>query len=748
MDSPLSETTQTRTRRPAARRGALDPELTTVDIDGVPLVWAKSPGLKRVALSFRVGFNDERLHERGLTHCCEHLALRQFKDEPFMFNGFTEAARTVFYAQGTDKQLLHFARGVTTALGALPEGEYARERRVLLAESSARTGNDVDSLLRLRYGARGPGAASYTEYGLYNHDFGAVTDWAQKYFTASNAVAWCSGTPPRGLHFLLERGSGRIEAPLPTPIDEERPFFFRRDGGIAIGVPNPTSPDNYLATVILERRLRDRLRHEASTTYSVETVSVRLGLDLSHLSIHADVGPRQANNAVDEFERVLDDLVTNGPDDSDFAAWNAVRDQVKLHADVIGPLDSASQRLLHGGKPMSLKAWDARIRRVKKDDVAAAVRRIRDDAIFLLPSDAKPMRDVGPLRVDSPFVVAGPGVAAKDAKDEQLVVGREGVTLKAKQGNLTVRAGEAEAVLMWADESRLIVGSDAIAVAVVPNRWPEDVPAKVEEVFADVPHVRVGRRYSVPTGARPLTIREVFSGASLGGGRRSSFGLVRSALLAFMCAVSLVATFEPDPEFGVGDRMVTALMALAFGFFAVRVFRRSRSIGRPGVRSGTWVLDEARAHLDAGRVPTDLPVTAAFTVGGMLLGWLQSRGLTSDWFRAESGDLLEQFASGQVTGPALYQEWDGVLASDMLSQRGAKFCAWYFSENDRRFTEDITRLRASRESNYHIPDDAASQAAFDKMADVRLEAWSRSPWNKATERRTVNKLVARDASAD
>src|SRR5207249_721106 len=148
----------------------------------------ETSGLKTLMLQFRVGYSDETLATRGRTHCCEHLALSELGEVPYTINGFVEPARTVFYAQGTDAQLVEFARVVTGALSRLPAARFPTERKVLRAESASRKLGDIDLLLRLRYGARGPGLTGYPEYGLYEAGFGEIDDWARHWFTASNAI--------------------------------------------------------------------------------------------------------------------------------------------------------------------------------------------------------------------------------------------------------------------------------------------------------------------------------------------------------------------------------------------------------------------------------------------------------------------------------------------------------------------------------------------------------------------------------
>jgi hypothetical protein len=705
-------------------------------VDSVRTLAAKATGLKQVVLAFRVGFADEQLSERGLSHCCEHLALRQFRDATFEYNGFVDAARTVFFARGTDRQLVEFARGVTAALSAPAEDDYARERRVLQAESAQRAVGDVQQLLRMRYGSVGPGSCSYPEYGLYEEDFDAVARWSRTWFTAANAVAWCSGPVPRGLGFELESGES-MPPPRLTEIDEARPVFLRRPGGYALGTTMTSDPIETLATFVLERRLLRRLRHDLGATYAVQSQMTRLALDTGHFSLHADVGPNQAQQVTDEVFQVGEGLAAMGHTAAELAEWKGFRAQADLQRDaVLGPLDNAAQRILFGGAPRSTAAWEATILKASQEDVAGATAGLLERAAHLLPQQADAPVGLTPLAVRSARAVTGQTFSAAASSGERLVVGAEGVTWAGSGGKqVTVPVDEAELVLSWADRSRLVVGRDAFAVAVTPMEWQsgDDALTSFDTTFATVPTVRVGRRRRVPSGVRPRTSSERAKAfvrdplavrKSTNPSQRRDVRLARYLVLAFG-AMFLIASLD-TPQTG-GERV----QSLVIGLLCVAAARLGALIGRPWRRRRTpvdaWVIDHAYQHVQKSRVPADLPSSAASIVGGTLLGWLAARDLVSEWFAAESGEDLARWRAGELTGPGLYREWDGLLASDMLSPTGQRFLSWYFSGTGIKqpFTRDFVALRGPLASNYHVPDTAETQSRFDALADASFRAWSR-----------------------
>src|SRR5215469_1023455 len=93
------------------------PELFPGEIDGVPVFWSDVGGPVSAGLLFRVGWSDEALSGRGLTHLVEHLALTHLGvDTPYVRNGFTEPATTRFVMSGTPEQAVEFLHGVCRAL--------------------------------------------------------------------------------------------------------------------------------------------------------------------------------------------------------------------------------------------------------------------------------------------------------------------------------------------------------------------------------------------------------------------------------------------------------------------------------------------------------------------------------------------------------------------------------------------------------------------------------------------------------
>ena len=136
------------------------PEIHWTEIGGLPMVWVDVEEPTAAGLLFRVGWTDEPLHMRGLTHLVEHLALTSLGvDEPYPGNAFTSATMTGFAMNGTPEQVVDFLERVTSGLRDLPLDRLDHEVQVLRAEEHARPPGLSSRLLRCRFGAMAMGWA-------------------------------------------------------------------------------------------------------------------------------------------------------------------------------------------------------------------------------------------------------------------------------------------------------------------------------------------------------------------------------------------------------------------------------------------------------------------------------------------------------------------------------------------------------------------------------------------------------------
>ena len=160
-------------------------------LDGVRLLTGDGDDeLLDAGIVFGVGHCDETLATSGFSHLVEHLALRGLEGDGV--NGSVRGAVTEFHIRGTRAQIGEFFEQLGPRLAAPPIEDLNVERRVLLAESDYRARERPDSLdmLPIQFGWRGLGLESLFETGLRSVTPEALTGWARRWFTRSNAICW------------------------------------------------------------------------------------------------------------------------------------------------------------------------------------------------------------------------------------------------------------------------------------------------------------------------------------------------------------------------------------------------------------------------------------------------------------------------------------------------------------------------------------------------------------------------------
>ena len=279
------------------------------------MLWADAPDPFVGALMFRVGRVDETLRIAGLTHLVEHLALSEIERGQFQYNGHVEPAVTVFYASGTRDEVLRYLSAISSALRALPLDRLEGEKRILRSEASM-TASNVDTwLLALRFGAAGYGLVHHAELGLDWVARDEVAAWAQKWFTAHNAVIWLTGEPPESLaDFELPPGA-HVPPPAPEPIPSlELPAHLGNGAGrVALSVTGQRSAMIHAGFLIALERAHGRLRRDEAVSYAPGGSYLPLDGRIVHMTISADCKDQDAGLVQDELLTILDDLGEHGP---------------------------------------------------------------------------------------------------------------------------------------------------------------------------------------------------------------------------------------------------------------------------------------------------------------------------------------------------------------------------------------------------------------------------------------------------
>lgn len=151
---------------------------------------------------------------------------------------------------------------------------------------------------------------------------------------------------------------------------------------------------------------------------------------------------------------------------------------------------------------------------------------------------------------------------------------------------------------------------------------------------------------------------------------------------------------------------------------------------KPGQKAepdSPYVHDKAKYHYD-GEYPEDLPIEQAFVHTGLYLGWLVERGLVSADFIESGEDWIGRFKAREVTGPELYELWDGALGDDMLNEEGNAFSRYYFDFEKGRFLRDYEELLAAGlPSIYHVENSWENYERLRARIDERYAAWKKLP---------------------
>jgi hypothetical protein len=137
------------------------------------------------------------------------------------------------------------------------------------------------------------------------------------------------------------------------------------------------------------------------------------------------------------------------------------------------------------------------------------------------------------------------------------------------------------------------------------------------------------------------------------------------------------------------------------------------------------VYDKAKYH-NGGDYPAGLPDEQAFVHTGLYLGWIIERDLYSEMFRDETAGMIARFKAREITGPAVYEYWDGCLIEDMLSEEGNAFSQAYFDFDRGSFLRDYeTLLAEGLPSIYHVANTWENYERLRTRLDERLAAWRR-----------------------
>ncbi|MFC4065547.1 M16 family metallopeptidase [Actinoplanes subglobosus] len=467
---------------------------TRQEIDGVPVLIAPTTGQMSAGLAFRVGFVDEPLARRGITHLIEHLALHQLGVADYHYNGATGVEHTVFHMQGAEADIVAFLNGVCAGLGDLPMNRLAVEKEILRTEENSRGESPGERLALWRHGARDYGVTGYPEWGL-----GAITPddlraWVARYFNRDNAVLWIAGPGvPAGLRLTLPSGT-RQAIPVPSSTLPVRPAYFT--GGSNVVAWDAVVRRSAAAAVfadVLKRTMFRSLRQEAGLSYSVQTDYAPRAGEQAMIMAVADSLPEKQGAVLGGFVDVLAAARLGLIDEADVTTVVNQRREELIHADAAGGrLPGQAFNLLDGRPVQSLDEVLAELDSVTRDAVAQVAAEACADGLLMTPGGSEAdWAGYAEAPAASESMVDGMSYQSLDGSGLRLIAGERGLSMAGRNSAVTVLFEECSVVLAWPDGLRVFVGHDAVQVRVEPSLFPGG-PAVIAALDARVrPELRV-----------------------------------------------------------------------------------------------------------------------------------------------------------------------------------------------------------------------------------------------------------------
>ncbi|MCE9546581.1 MAG: hypothetical protein K8T25_13825 [Planctomycetia bacterium] len=124
----------------------------------------------------------------------------------------------------------------------------------------------------------------------------------------------------------------------------------------------------------------------------------------------------------------------------------------------------------------------------------------------------------------------------------------------------------------------------------------------------------------------------------------------------------------------------------------------------------------------------------AYVPGGLFLAWMIESNLLNEDFCADAEVELEiaQIKNRTLTGPALYQRWDGVLTDEMFDDVGNLFAKEYVGVVlSGSYLGDLQRTLCSPASTsaddvFSLADTWENYELLKPLLDSRFQAWSKT----------------------
>jgi hypothetical protein len=424
-------------------------------------------------LIFRQGLADEPLHETGWLHLLEHLALLDRETLTRPINGQVSMLLTRFVAYGGPDDLV-------TKLAALchwvadPDFRLlARERGVLQARAHQAHDPLIDSLC-WRYGATGPGVASYSEVGALRATPELLAERAWRVFNAANAVLVLDGPPPPDLKLPLPGGE-YLPPNAARPVPRLLPAAYRDEAGLTLsGVASRTHEATFLPG-ILERAVHDGLRQRTGGAYA--PWSSLAEVDDEHLVIAggSDVVPEIMTTVAEAGVEVVRRLGEEGVP----RAWveEAVQQRLSRLDSPAAVADAALESayaVLSDRVPLSHEEMLDQLRGTDPQLVDSAARELAATLLVGLPEDAALTRGLKLVT----FPETEPVGEGKRHSHINWPADLSTFSVHAEQAEAVtgltarvMRTDEVVGLFAWRDGTRRLVGRDGSVLEMEAQQW-------------------------------------------------------------------------------------------------------------------------------------------------------------------------------------------------------------------------------------------------------------------------------------
>jgi hypothetical protein len=574
-------------------------------VDGVLCFFADTGRPASAAhLLFRQGFADEPLHETGWLHLLEHLALLDRETLTRPIEGRQTLLLTHFAAFGGPEAITEHVGALARWLAEPDLRLLARERGILQAAAHEASDGLIRSLT-WRYGAQGPGVASYAEVGAMRATEQGLVERSRRVFNAANAILVLDGPPPAGLSVPLPTGE-YLHAPPAVPVARPLPAAYRDEVGLALsGVVTRTHEAAFLPD-ILERSLHDGLRRHSGGAYGLWSSMTEVDNQHAVIAAGSDVVPEMLRGLSGAALDVIGRLAENGvPRD-----W--VQEAVDRRLRVLESPAAMAETALEGAYaalseqvPLTYEELLDQLRNTNPMRVDDAVRELHASLLVGLPEAAPLGRSLTAVTfADTRPVGTGtkhnhvnwPADLTTFSVDDQVAERVTGTMSR------TMRLADVVGLLSWRDGARHLIGRDGSVLEMEPREWTrgKDLSKALDSAIAPDLHVLM------PDRAVTFQRMSVGERSAMTFARFANTRIGLSAMFAVLMLLALWAMVG-------GHRVVGVFLLILAGAVGAQLWRTESAARAVTVVDANAARDLAAETIAAATSASVGPPTGATT---------------------------------------------------------------------------------------------------------------------------------------